>query len=128
MVEKIIKKTKSLPPLPESVARVRRICSDPEKSIRELLPITREDPTFTNDILKTANSPLYGFNRQMTSTDQATALFGMGTIQGFATFRNSVSIDLSPFCEISLQNAYEKAERFDLENGYPQEAVKKIET
>ncbi|BDY12270.1 HDOD domain-containing protein [Hydrogenimonas cancrithermarum] len=100
MVEKIIKKIKSLPPLPESVVKVREICDDPEKSIKELVPIIKEDPMFTADILKAANSPLYGFSRQITSIDQAIALFGMGTIQGFAisyAIRNSVSIDLAPY-------------------------------
>ena len=116
MVEKIIKKVKSLPPMPESVTKVRRICNDPEGTIRELVPIVKQDPMFTADILKAANSPLYGFSRQITSVDQAVALFGMGTIQGFAisyAVRQSFPIDLSPYgtthahlMEISsLQNA-----------------------
>ncbi len=116
MVEKIIKKVKSLPPLPESVTKVRKICNDPEGTIKELVPIVKQDPMFTADILKAANSPLYGFSRQITSIDQAVALFGMGTIQGFAisyAVRKSFPIDLSPYdanharlMEVSsLQNA-----------------------
>jgi HD-like signal output (HDOD) protein len=116
MVEKIIKKVKSLPPLPESINRVRQICNDPEGTIKELVPIVKQDPMFTADILKAANSPLYGFSRQITSIDQAVALFGMGTIQGFAisyAVRKSFPIDLSPYgvtpvqlMEVSsLQNA-----------------------
>jgi len=116
MVEKIIKKVKSLPPLPESVNSVRQICNNPEGTIKELVPIVKQDPMFTADILKAANSPLYGFSRQITSIDQAVALFGMGTIQGFAisyAIRNSFPIDLSPYgvthshlLEVSsLQNA-----------------------
>ncbi|WP_201353565.1 HDOD domain-containing protein [Hydrogenimonas urashimensis] len=116
MVEKIIKKVKSLPPLPESVNKVRMICNDPEGTIKELVPIVKQDPMFTADILKAANSPLYGFSRQITSIDQAVALFGMGTIQGFAisyAVRKSFPIDLSPYgsththlTEVSsLQNA-----------------------
>ncbi|WP_457592673.1 HDOD domain-containing protein [Hydrogenimonas sp.] len=116
MVEKILKKIKSLPPLPESVSRVRQICNDPEGTVKELVPIVKQDPMFTADILKAANSPLYGFSRQITSIDQAVALFGMGTIQGFAisyAVRKSFPVTLSPYgvghshlMEVStLQNA-----------------------
>jgi HD-like signal output (HDOD) protein len=116
MVEKIIKKIKSLPPLPESVAKVRQICDDPEGSIKDLVPIIKSDPLFTADILKAANSPLYGFSRQITSVDQAISLFGMGTIQGFAisyAVRNTLPVNLRAYgatpgrlMEVSsLQNA-----------------------
>ncbi len=100
MVEKILKKIKSLPPLPESVNRVRQICNDPEGTIKDLVPAIKQDPMFTADILKAANSPLYGFSRQITSIDQAVALFGMGTVQGFAisyAVRKSFPINLSPY-------------------------------
>ncbi len=116
MVEKILKKIKSLPPLPESVNRVRQICNDPEGTVKELIPVVKKDPMFTADILKAANSPLYGFSQQITSIDQAVALFGMGTIQGFAisyAVRKSFPATLSPYgvgashlMEVStLQNA-----------------------
>ena len=100
MVEKVIRKIKSLPPLPESVMKVREICNNPEGTIKELVPIVKQDPMFTADILKAANSPLYGFSRQITSIDQAISLFGMGTIQGFAisyAIRKSLPIDLTPY-------------------------------
>ncbi|WP_457596210.1 HDOD domain-containing protein [Hydrogenimonas sp.] len=100
MVEEIVKKIKSLPPLPESVSKVRQICNDPDGTIKELVPIVKADPMFTADILKAANSPLYGFSRQISSIDQAVALFGMGTIQGFAisyAVRRAFPIDLSAY-------------------------------
>ncbi|SFP10173.1 HDOD domain-containing protein [Hydrogenimonas thermophila] len=100
MVEKIIKKIKSLPPLPESIQRVREICEDPEGTIKDLIPVVKQDPMFTADILKAANSPLYGFSRQITSIDQAVSLFGMGTIQGFAVsyaMRKNFPMDLSTY-------------------------------
>ncbi|NPA29062.1 MAG: HDOD domain-containing protein [Epsilonproteobacteria bacterium] len=100
MVEDIIKKIKALPPLPESVIKVKEICNDPESEIKDLVDVVKEDPMFTADILKAANSPLYGFSRQITSIDQAISLFGMGTIQGFAisyAVRKTMDIDLSPY-------------------------------
>jgi HD-like signal output (HDOD) protein len=98
MVEKIIKKIRSLPPLPESIQKVKEICDDPDGTIRDLIPVVKQDPMFIADILKAANSPLYGFTRQITSIEQAVSLFGMGIIQGFAvsyTMRKSFPMDLS---------------------------------
>jgi len=100
MIEKIVKKIKSLPPLPESVQKVREICNDPEGTIKDLVPVVKHDPMFTADILKAANSPLYGFSRQITSINQAVSLFGMGTIQGFAisyAMRKNFSADLGVY-------------------------------
>ncbi|SFO92777.1 HDOD domain-containing protein [Hydrogenimonas thermophila] len=100
MIEKIIKKIRSLPPLPESVQRVREVCSNPEGTVKDLIPVIKQDPMFTADILKAANSPLYGFSKQIASIDQAVSLFGMGTIQGFAiayAMRKSFSVDLSVY-------------------------------
>jgi HD-like signal output (HDOD) protein len=100
MTEQIIKKIKSLPPLPDSVQKVRLICDDPEASIRDLIPIIEQDPMFTADILKAANSPLYGFSQQITSIEQAVSLFGMGTIQGFAisyAIRKTIPVDFSAY-------------------------------
>ncbi len=100
MVEKIVKQIKSLPPLPESVLKVKEISDNPEGTIKELVEIVKQDPPFTADILKAANSPLYGFSRQITSIDQAISLFGMGTIQGFAisyAVRQTIPLDLSSY-------------------------------
>jgi len=100
MAEKIIKKVKSLPPLPESVTKVREICHDPEGSVADLVPIIKQDPMFTADILKAANSPLYGFSKEITTIDQAVSLFGMGSIEGFAVsyaMRKSVPADLGMY-------------------------------
>lgn len=100
MIERIIKKIKSLPPLPESVMKVREICDDPDGTIKDLIQVVKQDPMFTADILKIANSPLYGFSRQITTIDQAVSLFGMGTIQGFAVsyaMRKNFTIDMSAY-------------------------------
>jgi len=100
MTEKLIKKIKSLPPLPESVMKVREICHDPEGSVADLVPIIKQDPMFTADILKAANSPLYGFSKEITTIDQAVSLFGMGSIEGFAVsyaMRKNFPADLSVY-------------------------------
>jgi len=100
MNENIIKKIKTLPPLPKSVMEIQKITSDPEGSIADLIKVVKEDPMLTANLLKAANSPLYGFSRQIKNVDQAVSLFGMSTVKGFAVasaVRNSMKIDLSAY-------------------------------
>jgi HD-like signal output (HDOD) protein len=100
MNENIIKKIKSLPPMPKSVMEIQKITSDPNGSIGDLIKVVKEDPMLTANLLKAANSPLYGFSRQIKNVDQAVSLFGMSTVKGFAVasaVRNSMKIDLSAY-------------------------------
>jgi HD-like signal output (HDOD) protein len=96
----ILEQIKSLPPLPKSVMEVQRITNDPNSSIKDLVKVIKEDPMLTTNLLKAANSPLYGFRRKITNIDQAVALFGMSTVKGFAisfAIRNSLKFNLSAY-------------------------------
>ena len=100
MNEKIIKQIRALPPLPKSVLEVQRITSDPNSSIADLVKVIKDDPALTANLLKVANSPLYGFTRQVKNVDQAVALFGMSTVKGFVisfAVRNSMKFNLSAY-------------------------------
>lgn len=100
MRDSIISTINSLPPLPESVIKIQQVCNDPEGSISDIVKIVEKDPMLTANLLKSANSPLYGFSREITSVAQAVSLFGMATVRGFAlssTIRNHMPIDVSPY-------------------------------
>jgi len=100
MNEHIFKEIKSLPPLPKSILEIQRISNDPNSSIADLVKVVKEDPMLTANLLKAANSPLYGFTRQIKSVDQAVALFGMATVKGFAisfAIKNVLRFDLSAY-------------------------------
>ena len=100
MNNKIISQIKALPPLPKSVIEIQKITSDPNSSIADLIKVVKEDPMLTANLLKAANSPLYGFTRQIKSVDQAVSLFGMATVKGFAisfAIRNSLKFDLEAY-------------------------------
>jgi HD-like signal output (HDOD) protein len=91
---------KSLPPLPESVQKIQEICNNPESGIADLVRVVEKDPMLTANLLKAANSPLYGFSREIKTVSQAISLFGMATVKGFAlasAVRNTLTIDLSPY-------------------------------
>ena len=91
---------KSLPPLPESVQKIQEICNNPESGIADLVKVVEKDPMLTANLLKAANSPLYGFSREIKTVSQAISLFGMATVKGFAlasAVRNTLTIDMSPY-------------------------------
>ena len=100
MTEEILKKIKQLPPLPESAMKIEAIYQDPDSSFRDMVKVLETDPLLTADILKAANSPLYGFSREINAIEQAVGLFGMGTVRGFALasiVKKSFKLDLSPY-------------------------------
>ena len=100
MTEEILKKIKQLPPLPESAMQIEAVYQDPDSSFNDMVKILETDPLLTADILKAANSPLYGFSREINAISQAVGLFGMGTVRGFALasiVKKSFPLDLSPY-------------------------------
>ncbi|MDD2789938.1 MAG: HDOD domain-containing protein [Sulfurimonas sp.] len=100
MTEEILKKIKQLPPLPESAMQIEAVYQNPNSSFHDMVKILEKDPLLTADILKAANSPLYGFSREINAISQAVGLFGMGTVRGFALasiVKKSFSLDLSAY-------------------------------
>lgn len=100
MTEEILKKIKQLPPLPESAIQIEAVYQDPNSSFNDMVKILEKDPLLTADILKAANSPLYGFSREINAISQAVGLFGMGTVRGFALasiVKKSFTLDLSAY-------------------------------
>jgi len=100
MTEEMLKKIKQLPPLPESAMQIEAVYQDPDSSFNDMVKILEKDPLLTADILKAANSPLYGFSREINAISQAVGLFGMGTVRGFALasiVKKSFSLDLAPY-------------------------------
>ncbi len=100
MTDEILKKIKQLPPLPESAMQIEAVYQDPDSSFNDMVKILEKDPLLTADILKAANSPLYGFSREINAISQAVGLFGMGTVRGFALasiVKKSFSLDLTPY-------------------------------
>ena len=80
--------------------QIEAVYQDPDATFNDMVKILEKDPLLTADILKAANSPLYGFSREINAISQAVGLFGMGTVRGFALasiVKKSFSLDLSPY-------------------------------
>lgn len=100
MTDSILAKIKALPPLDDTVVKIQAICMDKNSSLSNLSKVIEEDPMLTANILKAANSPLYGFSREVKNINHAVSLFGMATVRGFAlssAIRQNIKIDLSPY-------------------------------
>lgn len=93
-------KIQQLPALPESAIQLEAIYHNPDSTFDDMVKVLELDPLLTADILKAANSPLYGFTREINSISQAVGLFGMGTIRGFALamiVKKSFELNLAPY-------------------------------
>lgn len=100
MNDKLLQQIRQLPPLPESAMQIEAVYQDPNSTFNDMVKILEKDPLLTADILKAANSPLYGFSREIVAISQAVGLFGMGTVRGFALasiVKKSFSLDLSSY-------------------------------
>ena len=99
-------KIRQLPALPESAIKLEAIYHNPDSTFDDMVKVLECDPLLTADILKAANSPLYGFTREINSITQAVGLFGMGTIRGFALamiIKRCFDLDLSPYNISNMQ-------------------------
>jgi HD-like signal output (HDOD) protein len=100
MDSSILKKIKALPPLDDTIVKIQKICTDKNSSLSELVQVVEGDPMLTANILKSSNSPLYGFSREIKNISHAISLFGMATIRGFAlssAIKQNIKIDLTPY-------------------------------
>ena len=100
MIQEIAERIKSLPPLPKSFHQIATICNNPDSSVNELAKVLEEDPMIVANLLKVANSPLYGFRREIKSVLQATSLFGMTTTRSLVTdmsIKKLLNVDMAPY-------------------------------
>ncbi len=109
MKETILGEIKTLPPLPASVIRIQELCLRDDTDVDELARVIEGDPMLSANILKSANSPLYGMSREITLIPRAIMLFGISMIRGFAAanaIKKAMPVDLSPY-GISLERLTE---------------------
>lgn len=100
MDDNILKKVKALPPLDDTILKIQRICVDKNSSLSDLVKVVESDPMLTANILKSSNSPLYGFSREIKNITHAISLFGMATVRGFAlssAIKQNIKINLTPY-------------------------------
>ena len=114
MDESILKKIKALPPLDDTILKIQRICVDKNSSLADLVKVVESDPMLTANILKSSNSPLYGFSREIKNISHAVSLFGMATVRGFALSSANQSFSLQHHEQCFFRYQY-LAKQFDVQ-------------
>ena len=100
MTEDLIKRIKTLPPLPKSLIDIQAICNRPDGTIGELSKVAEKDPMIVANLLKSANSPLFGLGKEITAVSQAVSLFGMSMTRSIAvnaSVKKLLKVDMMPY-------------------------------
>jgi putative nucleotidyltransferase with HDIG domain len=75
-----------LPPFPAIAHRILALAGQEDASPQEVGGLIRLDPSFSAELLRFANSALFGVRREVTSLTQAVAILGMDRVKSMATF------------------------------------------
>ncbi|EAH8100681.1 HDOD domain-containing protein [Campylobacter jejuni] len=102
MNELLLKSVEVLPPLPDTVSKLRKYASEANSNIEtmKVAEIISSDPLMTAKLLQLANSPYYGFTREITTINQVITLLGVGNIINIVmadSIRDNFKIDVSPY-------------------------------
>ena len=84
-IDKILKYIDSLAPLSNAIVDIQKLysCGEEDLNIDKLISLIESDLLLSVNILKMANSPIYGFSSRISSVSQAVTLFGIMQIYGF---------------------------------------------
>ena len=100
MLEKILEKIESLPPLPQTIEEIEAFRKKQNKDVDELVKIIEKDALVITTLLKVSNSSLFGFRSKVESVSRVINLLGINftvyvTIS--ETINNMLATDLSPY-------------------------------
>ena len=100
MNKELIEEIEQIPMLPESIRRVEKVYADKESSIAQMTEALSSDPVVVANILKIANSPMYGFSKEIKDIGRAVSLFGKDAVRSFAlniAANECVPINVAPY-------------------------------
>ena len=83
--DNILESINNLAPLSDALNKIQKLFLDGKEdlNINKLIQIIESDAVISVNILKMANSPLYGFSNKISSVSQAVTLFGIMQVYGF---------------------------------------------
>lgn len=102
MNELLLKTIDNLPPLPETVLKLQQYVdsSGSRVTIQGVVDIISKDPLLTGDLLRLANSPYYGFSREISTLNQVVSLLGISNVKNVVianSLRGGLKVDMSPY-------------------------------
>lgn len=102
MNELLIQSIETLPPLPQTVCDLQRYIDSAGANVEidKVAQIICADPLVTAKLLQLANSPYYGFSREITTIQQVINLLGVGNIRNIViadSIKSDSKVDMSPY-------------------------------
>ena len=100
MRKELIEEIDQIPMLPESILKVEKVYADSESSVADMTVALSSDPVIVANILKIANSPMYGMSQEIKDIGRAVSLFGKDTVRSFAlniAANECVPINVGPY-------------------------------
>jgi HD-like signal output (HDOD) protein len=79
---------------------INRVYANDDAGVGDLTKVIEHDPMIIANLLKAANSPLYGFRKEIKSAAQAVSLFGMSMTRSIAignSVRKLLNVDMQPY-------------------------------
>ncbi|MBK1971788.1 HDOD domain-containing protein [Campylobacter sp. TTU_617] len=100
--EILLKSVETLPPLPDTIIKLNDYIEKSGANIEtnKVAEIISNDPLITAKLLKLANSPYYGFSREITTINQVITLLGIANIKNLITadsIKDNFKVDLTPY-------------------------------
>jgi HD-like signal output (HDOD) protein len=92
---------RELPPFPAIATKLLRLFASEEVEIRQVVDLLRADTAFSSELLRVANSPVYGLRAQVSSLHHAAVVLGFDALRSFAM-------------TISMKNFLRPAMRIDI--------------
>ncbi len=74
----------TLPPFPATALRILETLSKDDVNVRDVVEWVQTDPAFAAELLRVANSALYGFSYQIQSVHHATVTLGLEFVKSLA--------------------------------------------
>ena len=98
----LLETIKNLPPLPSTVEELRNYIDSngANLEINKIATIISKDPLLVAELLRLANSPFFGFSRQVSTIQQVISLLGINNIKNIVlanSLKSTFHIDVSPY-------------------------------
>ena len=103
LLQKIARVAGEILPMPRTATKILNLLDDPEVNIKDLEKVVISDQAIVAQILKIANSSLYGCLQNVSTVSKAIVVMGLGT------FKNLI-------LSVSLQSLYKTKGKQDFIN------------
>lgn len=105
-IDKVVEMINKLPPMPDNISKLRRLCADPNVRFKDFTPLIEQDPGLCADILHMANSAYFGINHSVDNISEAVRYLGMGNLVDYISISFSNKVIRESFSGIKDLNEY----------------------